>query len=104
MGLICLIFFAPLILAIYLLVRADGGRAFVSHDRPRGDGTIFEVWNFRTTKQGTPRTFRNNQIEPESLDFTKFGGVLYRTRLDVLPSFLNVLKGDMSLAEMLQDF
>jgi O-antigen biosynthesis protein WbqP len=103
-ALLCLIFFAPLLLAIYLLVRADGGRGFVSHERARRDGTIFEVWKFRTTKQQTPRTFRNSQFEPESQNFTKFGRVLYRTRLDVLPSFLNVLKGDMSLAEMMQDF
>ncbi len=103
-ALICLIFFAPLILATYLLVRAEGGRAFVSHDRPRGDGTIFEVWKFRTTKQETPRTFRNNQIEAESPNFTKLGRALYRTRLDVLPRLLNVVKGDMSLAEMMQDF
>ncbi len=103
-ALLCLIFFAPLLLAIYLLVRADGGHAFVSHERTRADGTIFKVWNFRTTKQQTPRTFRNNQIEPESPYFTKLGRVLYRTRLDVLPSFYNVLKGDMSLAEMMQDF
>ncbi len=102
-ALLCLIFFAPLLLAIYLLVRADGGHAFVSHDRPRRDGTVFKVWNFRTTKQQTPRTFRNNQIEPESPNFTKFGRVLYRTRLDVLPRLLNVLRGDMSLAEMMQD-
>ena len=27
----------------------------------------------------------------------------HRTRLEVLPSFYNVFKGDMSLAEMLQD-
>ncbi len=91
-ALLCLIFFAPLFLAIYLLVRADGGHVFVSHERSRGDGTIFKVWNFRTTKQQTPRTFRNNQIEPDSLNFTKFGRLLFRARLDVLPSFYNVLK------------
>ena len=103
-ALLCLIFFAPLFLAIYLLVRADGGPAIVSHERTRADGTIFKVWKFRTTKQQTPRTFRNNRIEPESPNFTKFGRVLYRARLDVLPSFHNVLKGDMCLAEMTQDF
>ena len=103
-ALLCLIFFAPLLLAVYLLVGADGGPVFVSHERTRADGTIFKVWNFRTTKQQTPRTFRNNQIEPENPNFTKFGRALYRTRLDVLPGFHNVLKGDMSLAEMMQDF
>jgi lipopolysaccharide/colanic/teichoic acid biosynthesis glycosyltransferase len=99
----CLVFFAPLLLAICLLVRADGGYALVSHERTTGDGTIVKVWNFRTTKQETPRKFRNNQTELESLNFTKFGAMLHRTRLEVLPSLCNVSKGDMSLAEMLQD-
>ena len=103
-ALLCLIFFAPLLLAIYLLVRADGGHAFVSHERTRADGTIFKVWDFRTTKRQTPRMFRNNRIEPESPNFTKFGRLLYRARLDALPRLLNVLRGDMSLAEMMQEF
>ena len=98
-----LVFFAPLMLVVYLAVRADGGPAFAGHDRAGRDGTIFKVWNFRTTKQQTLRTFRKNQIELGNPDFTKVGRVLFRARLEMLPSFYNVSKGDMSLAEMMQD-
>ena len=98
-----LVFFAPLMLAVYMAVRADGGPAFVGRDRAGRDGTIFKVWNFRTTKQQTLRTFRNNQIELTNPDFTRVGRILYRARLENLPSFYNVFKGDMSLAEMMQN-
>lgn len=100
----CLLFFAPLILTIYLLVRADGRRAFVSHERIGRDGAIFEVWSFRTTKRETPRKFRSSQTAPESPAFTMLGRVLHRTQLDLLPGFYSVLKGDMSLAEMTHDY
>lgn len=98
-----LVFFAPLMLVVYLAVRADGGPAFVGHDRAGRDGAIFKVWNFRITKHQTLRTIRNDKIEQGNPDFTKVGRVLYRARLEMLPSFYNVSKGDMSLVEMMQD-
>ena len=87
-GAVCLIFFAPLILVVYLLLMAEGGPAFVGHEHANSDGTFSTVWKFRTRSPGRPEIL---------------GDFLLRSRIEVLPQIYNVAKGDISFSEMLSD-
>ena len=102
-ALACLIFFAPLILSIYLLVRADGGPAFVSHAYVGSEGASFTAWKFRTARLDSERRGRDEGSVSTNPSFTVIGGFLYRTRSDMLPRFYNVVKGDLTLFEMMDD-
>jgi lipopolysaccharide/colanic/teichoic acid biosynthesis glycosyltransferase len=85
-GAACLIFFAPLILVVYLLLKTDGGSAFVGHKHTNTDGTSSTVWRFRARSQGRPE---------------KISEFLWRSRIEILPEIYNVAKGDISFSEML---
>ena len=94
-ALACALFFAPLFVTIYLLVKTDGGPAIVAFERAKSDGTTFTAWRFRTTN---PKPLAG--AEPTS--FTRLGALLHRYRLDQLPEFANVIRGEMTLTEMMQ--
>ena len=102
-ALICAVFFAPLILAVYLMVRADGGPALVGSAHLRRDGTAIRTWRFRTMRrrprQGDGRGVRKS----DDSRATMLGSLLRRTRIDTLPTLYNVVKGEISLSEMIQD-
>ena len=102
-ALACLIFFAPLIFSIYLLVRADGGPAFVSHAYVGSDGASFTAWKFRTTRLDSEKRGRDEGSVSTDPSFTVIGGFLYRTQIERLPRLYNVVMGDLTLFQMLHD-
>lgn len=92
-GLVALL---PLLAALALAVRADGGPAFFRQERIGRDGRPFRLWKFRTmvpdaARLGPPLTSAH---DPR---VTAVGRWLRRARLDELPQLLNVLAGEMSL-------
>jgi exopolysaccharide biosynthesis polyprenyl glycosylphosphotransferase len=92
-----LILLSPLYLYIALKVKADSkGAIFFRQERIGYRGKPFTILKFRTMyansdKQGPLLT------EREDKRVTKFGRFLRKYRLDEIPQFWNVLKGDMSL-------
>ena len=99
---ICLVFFAPLIVFIYLLVRAEGEATITVQQRVRKDETSYNVWRFRMAGQGEkPDGVRENSARRWLL--TRVGAFLFWSRLEVLPMFYNVFRGDISLQEMLHE-
>ncbi len=74
-----------------------GFRIFYSQNRLGHGGSKFKIHKFRTMHQGSdsedePRTTIEN--DPR---ITRVGKFLRKTRLDELPQFWNVLRGEMSL-------
>ncbi len=94
---IALLLLSPLFLVIALLVSISStGPIFYLQQRVGKDGRLFRIAKFRSmqhnTKQvGSPITWRGDGR------VTPFGKVLRFSKLDELPQFWNVLKGEMSL-------
>ena len=94
---LCLVLLSPVMLAEALAIKlGDGGPVFYRHERMTIGGKKFNVLKFRTMvvnaeKQGAQLATRNDSR------ITPVGRFLRATRMDELPQFLNVLKGDMSI-------
>lgn len=85
---------APLLAAVALLVRRDlGTPVLFRQDRPGKDGKIFTLVKFRTMRDVDLAA----GLVEEADRLTATGSLLRATSLDELPTFWNVLLGEMSL-------
>ena len=93
-ALVLLLISAPLMLLIALTIKWESpGPIFGRRHRTRPDGSRFAMFSFRTTlHQPGQQRFRG--------ETTRIGHFLQSTRMDALPQLFNVLRGEMSLAEM----
>lgn len=96
-SLFVLILFSPLYACISIRVKADSkGPVFFKQERIGYRGKPFTIYKFRTMfseseQQGPLLTARDDKR------VTPFGKFLRKYRLDEIPQFWNVLKGDMAL-------
>jgi lipopolysaccharide/colanic/teichoic acid biosynthesis glycosyltransferase len=72
------------------------GPVFFRQDRMGQGGVPFRVWKFRTMTE-CDLSDRGHDDGVEVHRITSLGQVLRRTRLDELPNFINVLRGEMSV-------
>lgn len=97
LSLLVLILFSPLFLFLALRVRSSSnGPIFYVQTRLGKQGKPFRMYKFRTMymeaeADGPKLSSRNDQR------ITPFGRFMRKYRLDELPQFWNVLKGDMSI-------
>ncbi|HEX2301704.1 MAG TPA: sugar transferase [Pseudonocardiaceae bacterium] len=84
-GGLLLVLLAPVMVAIAIAVRIDGGPVFHRQARIGKDGTRFSVLTFRSAAAGGAE------------GLTRVGALLHKYSLDELPQLLNVLGGSMSL-------
>ena len=88
----------PLYLVIGILIKIKSkGPIFYSQERIGKRGIPFKIYKFRTMetnaeKDGIPQLSHLNDNR-----ITKIGSILRKYRIDELPQFWNVLKGDMSI-------
>ncbi len=94
-SLTALIVFAPLIIAVYLVVlRKIGSPVFYRSVRPGRHAKLFKMVKFRSMSTAKDQ---NGKLLPDAERLSGFGQFLRKTSLDELPELWNVLKGDMSL-------
>ena len=85
----------PAIALIALLIAGSLGRPiFFRQVRSGQNGRPFELVKFRTMRE--PRC-EAERLSTDAERLTRLGRFLRRTRLDELPSLLNVLRGDMNV-------
>ncbi|MBT8258076.1 MAG: sugar transferase, partial [Bacteroidia bacterium] len=93
-GLVLTLIFIPFVLIGNLM--ANRGPLFYSQDRVGKNGLVFRITKFRTMiadaeSEGAKWAQANDKR------VTSFGRLLRNSRVDELPQFLNVLKGEMAL-------
>lgn len=95
MSLIIMTVFLPLLCIVLLFVNYKMGKpVFFKQKRPGLYGEVFFLCKFRTM---TNEKDDDGKLLPDSERLIPFGLFLRKTSLDELPTFFNVLKGDMSL-------
>lgn len=88
---------APLMAVIAILIKLESrGPVFFVQDRVGRGGRPFRLVKFRTMRPETP-TRDGVWGRDNASRVTRVGAVLRRYRLDELPQFINILRGEMSL-------
>ncbi len=103
-SLLALVITSPVILVSAIAIKKnDGGKVFFRQKRATVHGRVFEIIKFRTMRENV-ENFSSTEGDER---ITKVGRVLRKYRIDELPQFVNILKGDMSLVgprpEMLEN-
>jgi Undecaprenyl-phosphate glucose phosphotransferase len=97
-GGLALVFVAPLLVVIALVVRwTSSGPVLLRQERMGLDGRAFAMLKFRTMRADAEAESGPVWARAEDDRRTGVGAFLRRFSLDELPQLLNVLKGDMSL-------
>ena len=92
-----MIFGLPVFFTLFLVTRfTSAGPAFFKQERIGKDGKPFFIYKFRSMYVNAEKAGPQlaSDYDPR---ITKWGLVMRQTRLDELPQFWNVLKGDMSV-------
>jgi hypothetical protein len=97
----------PLFPVIGLLIKINsrGPVLFICNETGR-DGKVYKSYRFRTMSIGPDRSLNipnsksTSLVGAWSIDITPVGRILHRTGLKDLPQFLNVLKGDITIREL----
>lgn len=95
-GSLLLILFSPFMLIISISILIEDGRPIIYKQKRIGKNEkIFIINKFRSLKEAEINEYNPNEdIEKRVL---KTGKVIRKFRLDELPQFLNIIKGDMSI-------
>lgn len=92
-----LIITLPLFIYFSILIKIDSnGSVFYKQERVGFHGKKFYMYKFRTMKTGAENG-RPKLSSPTDNRITSVGKTLRKYRLDELPQFWNIIKGDMSL-------
>lgn len=103
-SLAALVITSPIFLVCAIAIKScDHGPVFFKQKRATKNGKVFEVYKFRTMRQNV----ENKSVTSDDDRITPVGKVLRKFRIDELPQFINILKGEMSVVgprpEMLEN-
>lgn len=94
---VALLFLAPIFLLIAFIVKTDSkGPAFFAQERVGRYGKPFKIFKFRSMRTDAEKNGPALSSDNDSR-ITKVGKFMRKYRVDELPQFYNVLRGDMSL-------
>jgi len=97
LSLLGLVLTAPLFLIIAIAIKMDSkGPVIYRQQRVGKDGRAFNLYKFRSMREDAEA---NGAVwaSPDDPRVTRVGYLIRRLRVDEIPQFWNVLKGDMSL-------
>ena len=97
LSIIGLIISIPIIIVFGLLIKKeDDGPIFYKQDRLGKDGKIIFIYKLRSMKINSEK---NDSLWTEKNDprVTNIGKFIRKSRIDEIPQFFNILKGDMSM-------
>jgi exopolysaccharide biosynthesis polyprenyl glycosylphosphotransferase len=96
-SLFLLVFLSPVYLYLTLRIKRDSeGPALIKQERIGYLGKPFMMYKFRTMRKDAEKEGPTLSSEDDDR-VTRFGQIMRKYRLDELPQFWNVLKGDMSI-------
>ena len=96
-SLIGLIVFTPVMLIIAIVVKmTSSGPVLFSQKRLTKGMKEINIYKFRSMVNNEFREKNTVQIKGSSSEITPIGKFMRKTKLDELPQFWNILKGDMS--------
>lgn len=94
---IALLLLSPLLLIVSILVKSTSeGPVIYKQERIGWKGKSFDIYKFRTMEHNSEGSVPQLSSKDDKR-ITKIGHVLRKYRIDEIPQFVNVLKGDMSL-------
>jgi lipopolysaccharide/colanic/teichoic acid biosynthesis glycosyltransferase len=89
---------SPIMLIISIAIKLSSkGPILYKGERLGKDRNIFIIYKFRTMYEGTEAIVGARLIGEDEGHITKVGKVIRLLKLDELPQFINVIKGDMNL-------
>jgi exopolysaccharide biosynthesis polyprenyl glycosylphosphotransferase len=95
---IALIVLSPLCLIVAVLIKLTSrGPIFYTQIRAGKDWKNFEIYKFRTMKVDAEKSTGPVWAKHKDNRITPIGRFLRKSRIDEIPQFVNVLKGDMSV-------
>ncbi len=96
-SLIGLVVFSPVMLIVAVIVKMTSpGPILFSQKRLTKGMREFNIYKFRSMVSNELREKNTVQIKGSSSEITPIGKFMRKTKLDELPQFWNILKGDMS--------
>ena len=94
---ISMVILLPVILYVYLRVKIGSpGPVIYSQERIGKNGKTFNIFKFRSMRLGAEKDGPQLSSEDDKR-VTEFGKIIRKWRLDEIPQFWNVLRGEMSL-------
>ena len=97
-AILVLIPFLPLWLLIGLAIKLDSrGPVFFTQERVGKKGRLFTLYKFRSMIHDAEKETGPVWASADDKRVTRVGRILRKLRLDEVPQFINVLKGEMSL-------
>jgi len=90
--------FWPVWVLIAMLIRLDSnGPIFFAQERVGKDGSIFTMIKFRSMVRDAEKRTGPVWAEKDDYRITRVGRAIRKYRLDEVPQFINILRGEMSL-------
>lgn len=97
-SMVVLVVLSPLFLLLSILIRLDSpGKAFYRQERIGYHNVPFKIIKFRTMRQDAEANNQPQLTTDNDPRITRIGTFLRKYRIDELPQFWNVLKGEMSI-------
>lgn len=97
-SIIAIVITSPIMLVVAIAIKLDSkGKIIYKQKRITKSGKEFIIYKFRTMIENAEKETGPVLAKKDDDRITRVGKVLRKTRLDELPQFFNVLRGDMSI-------